>query len=99
LREFGARQFSWGVRARVWGETQRYDGMFIYAGTFRSGQEIASGHVFQRVTTRSLPIAKQYGPSVPTEMVRNASAQEFNRTVDEMLPARIRHELSRLLPT
>ena len=98
LRDFRARQFSWGVRAKVWGETRRFEGMFIYAGTFRSGQEVGNGHVFQRVTSRSLPIAKQEGPAVPTEMVRNQSRDEFERTVAEMLPQRVRHELSRLLP-
>lgn len=98
LKEFRARQFSWGVRARVWAETRRFEGMFIFAGTFRSGQEVGSGHVFQRVTTASLPIQKQDGPAVPTEMVRNESAEQFERTVATMLPERVRHELGRLLP-
>ena len=98
LREFRARQFSWGVRARVWAETRRFEGMFIFAGTFRSGREVASGHVFQRVTSASLPIQKQFGPAVPTEMVRNESARAFENTVYSMLPERVRHELSRLLP-
>lgn len=99
LKHMGARQFSWGVRAKIWGERVRLEGMFIYAGTFRSGQEVARGHVFQRVTSASLPIQKQYGPAVPTEMVRGASADAFERTVETMLPERVRHELGRLLPT
>lgn len=98
LREFNARQFSWGVRAKLFGEMKRFHGMFIYAGTFRSGQTVANGHVFQRVTTRSLPIEKQEGPSVPEEMVKNESAREFGRTVMQMLPARVAHEINRLLP-
>ena len=98
LREFDARQLSWGVRAKVWGSWQKFPGMFIYAGTYRSGQEVGNGHVFQRVTVASLPIEKQFGPSVPEEIVRGESAAAFYEVVDAVLPRRISHELGRLLP-
>ena len=98
LKEFKAKQFSYGVKAKVFGKQRRFDGMFIYAGTYRSGQHVANGHVFQRVTTAGLPIELQFGPAVPTEMVKNESKDVFERTVQQMLPLRVQHELNRLLP-
>lgn len=98
LRVFNPRQFSYGVKVKLWGRMRRMEGTFIYAGHFRSGKEVAQGHVFQRVTSRSLPIALQRGPAVPSEMVRDESAKVFEDTVAQMLPARIAHEIGRLLP-
>jgi hypothetical protein len=98
LKVFRPRQFTWGVRVKLWGKQTRLEGMFIFAGTYRSGQHVGNGHVFQRVTTASLPIEMQTGPAVPIEMVRAESAKEFERTVASMLPARIAHEIGRLLP-
>ena len=98
LKVFNPRQFSYGVKVKMWGEMQRFDGMFIYAGNYRSGQEVGNGHVFQRVTTKSMPIEMQRGPAVPTEMVKDKSAEIFEETVADMLPRRIAHEIGRLLP-
>lgn len=98
LKEFRAKQFSYGVKAKVWGKQTRFEGMFIFAGTYRSGKHVGNGHVFQRVTTAGLPIQLQHGPAVPTEIVRNEAKDEFERTVQHMLPQRVQHELSRLLP-
>ena len=69
--------------------------MFIMAGRWTSGDPIAQGHVFQRVTSSSLPIEKQFGPSVPEEIVKNESAEAFNRVADE-LPGRIAHEIAQV---
>lgn len=93
LRLFGARQFAYGVRARPWGRSQRFPGVFIFAGHPRSGQPInASGDVFHRSTGASLPIQRMFGPAVPVEMVKGASAAAFERTAAE-LPKRIAHEV------
>lgn len=97
LKHFGARQFKFGVRARVWGKMQRFPGTFIFAGTFRSGKYVRNGHVFQRSTSASLPIVRQDGPAVPDELVKNESLRVFEDTVRIMLPDRAMHELSRLL--
>lgn len=97
LKYFNARQFSWGVRAKIRGKTERFPGMFIFGGTFRSGKAVANGHVFQRTTANSKPIEKQVGPSIPEEMVRDESLRQFETTVQSMLPARIAHELGRIL--
>jgi len=98
LRVFRPKQFTWGVRVKLWGKQQRYSGMFIYAGRYNSGKEVATGQVFQRTTTASLPIERQFGPAVPAEMIRTEARKEFERTVADMLPKRIQHELSRMLP-
>jgi hypothetical protein len=97
LKYFGAKQFSFGVRAKIRGKSVRLPGMFIFAGTFRSGQAVANGHVFQRTTANSKPIEKQTGPSIPEEMVRDESLRIFELTVQSMLPARVSHELGRIL--
>ncbi len=104
LKEFRARQFSYGVKAKVWGKQTRFEGMFIFAGTYRSGKHVGNGHVFQRKggysskSGRNNAIEKQFGPAVPTEIVRNEAKDEFERTVQHMLPQRVQHELARLLP-
>lgn len=103
LRDFNAKQFSYGVKAKVWGKQRRFEGLFIFAGTYRSGKEVGNGHVFQNTRTysarsdRNNAVEKQLGPAVPTEMVRNEAKAEFERTVASMLPARVSHELGRLL--
>jgi hypothetical protein len=104
LKEFGAKQFSFGVRARVWGRVERFPGMFIFGGTYRSGIPVGHGHVFYRTggyskkSDRDNAIDKKTGPSVPEEMVRDESARVFNATVQTMLPVRVAHEIGRLLP-
>ena len=98
LSVFRPKQFKWGVRVKLWGKQQRYQGMFIKAGSFRGTKDVANGQVFQRVTTASLPIEMQYGPAVPQEMVRDQAAKAFKTTVEQMLPRRVQHELSRMLP-
>lgn len=98
LQVFNPKQFSWGVRAKVWGQMQRYPSHFMYGGRWNSGKLIANGHVFSRTTKERKPIEKTMGPSVPEEMVKGESARVFESTVQVMLPQRVAHELSRLLP-
>ena len=97
LKVFGAKQFSWGVRAKVWGQFQRYPGWFIYGGHYRSGKPVGSGHVFARLSSKSHPIELKDGPSVPEELIRGESERIFHRTVQDMLPRRVAHELGRIL--
>lgn len=95
LKEFGARQFRYGVRARPWGQSRRFEGTFIFAGNPRSGKFVAGGHVFKRTSGASLPIEKLWGPSVPRELVQAASLQAFEDTARYLGP-RIVHELRKL---
>lgn len=97
LKHFRAKQFSWGVKAKLWGSWHRFPGTFIWAGTFRSGQAVANGHVWQRTSAASFPIEMQRGPAVPDEMVKGEAVKAYEEVVRTMLPARAMHELTRLL--
>ncbi|WP_099863766.1 hypothetical protein [Pararhizobium haloflavum] len=103
LKEFRPKQFSWGVRAKVWGQTQRFPGAFIYAGTYRSGIYVGNGHVFTNTrgpntrSGRNNAVEMMFGPSIPEEMVRGESRRTFEQTVATMLPQRVFHEISRAL--
>lgn len=97
LKHFRARQFSWGTRAKVWGELRRFEGSFIFGGTWRSGRPAFEGHVMTRVGRASFPVRRENGPAVPQGLVAGEAATAFTTTVAQMLPNRVMHELSRLL--
>lgn len=97
LKHFRAKQFAFGVKAKVWGNWKRFPGTFIWAGTYRSGKAVGNEHVFHRLTAKSLPLEMMKGPAVPDELVKNEAEKEYERAVRDMLPARAMHELSRLL--
>lgn len=93
LHLFGAKQYSYGVRASPWGRAQRFPGAFINAGTWRSGNPVHGGHVLHRAGKKIIlddglgiadwdgkkfqPYRIMYGPSIPAEMVRDESARAF----------------------
>lgn len=96
LKRFGARQFKAGVKATVWGKRQFYRGTFINAGTYNSGQPVAYGHVFHRLSPRSLPIQKVFGPSVPKEMVKGETERAFYSSA-ELIVNRVGKEIAAVL--
>jgi hypothetical protein len=55
------------------------------------------GHVFKRTSSGRFPIEMLFGPSVPEELVKGESERVFRTTVQDMLPVRVAHELSRML--
>ena len=63
LSFFGAKQFAYGVRAKIWGKAQ----------TFRSGFVVKryGGGVFKRTGKARFPIEQLWGPAVPVEMMRD----------------------------
>ncbi len=63
LSVFGARQFSYGVRAKVWGRAQTYRSAFLI-NRFGNG-------VFKRKGKARFPIEQLWGPAVPVEMLRD----------------------------
>lgn len=77
LKAFGAKQFGFGVRAKPWGKSQRFPSAFIFAGSPNSGKFVGGGHVFRRTSNESLPLKMMYGPSIPKEMVQDASAESW----------------------
>lgn len=97
LKHFNPKQFSWGVRVKAWGEWQRLEGSFIYGGTWRSGKPAFNGHVMTRVGKNSFPVRQENGPSVPAGLISGEATTIFTKTVEDMLPRRVMHELSRLL--
>lgn len=63
LSFFGAKQFSYGVRAKIWGKAQSFRSAFVVK---RYG-----GGVFKRAAKSRFPIEQLWGPSVPQEMLRD----------------------------
>jgi hypothetical protein len=63
LSVFGAKQFSYGVRAKVWGRAQTYRSAFV-VGRF-------GGNAFKRTSKARFPMEQLWGPAVPVEMVRD----------------------------
>jgi hypothetical protein len=63
LSFFGAKQFSYGVRAKIWGRAQSFRSAFVVK---RYG-----GGVFKRKGKARFPIEQLWGPAVPVEMLRD----------------------------
>ncbi|WP_191569057.1 hypothetical protein [Paracoccus yeei] len=94
LKAFRATQDAAGVQVRFGGKAVNMPGLFINAGQWNSGRPILDGHVFQRKTVFSLPIEKQYGPSVPAEIVKGETAKAFLHEADR-LPREIARQMAR----
>jgi len=97
LKEFNPRQFSYGVRARVWGKLQQFKGMFGAPGDNPKLVAALGGHVYHRTSADRFPIERGYGPSVPKEMVEDQTAEVFQKTAAAELEKRLAHEIGRLL--
>jgi hypothetical protein len=63
LSFFGAKQFSYGVRAKIWGRAQTFRSAFVVK---RYG-----GGVFKRTAKARFPIEQLWGPAVPVEILRD----------------------------
>lgn len=87
LKHFGARRTKKGVSAAPWGTRRVFPSTFFGPG----------GHVYHRIGKPRLPIEKLWGPAIPNEMVKGASEQAFYDAVQTVLPARLDHELGRVL--
>lgn len=90
LKEFKPRQTQKGVSASPWGTRRTFPHSFIGGG-------VLGGHVYVRTSKARFPLKKLFGPAIPNEMVRDQSKQAFEGTVAMELPARLAHELSRIL--
>lgn len=88
LSHFSPRQFSYGVRAKPWGRWQRFEGTFVAAKLHNN--------VFVREGRARLPIAKLWGPSIPKEMLKDASAQAFEAAQPDVL-AEATRQLQRII--
>ena len=82
LAHFGAKQFSYGVRARPWGRSQQFKSAFIV--------DQLKGEVFIRKSKVRLPIRRLYGPSTPKELIKGASLRTFEGSCPAVLDAALR---------
>jgi len=85
---FGAKQFSYGVRAKVWGRAQRFPSAF-FIGQY-------SNNVFVRQGKPRFPVRQVVGPSLPREMVRDETLEAFESKLNDV-SQRAMHELTRIL--
>ena len=69
LSFFGAKQFAYGVRAKIWGKAQTFRSAFVVK---RYG-----GGVFKRTGKARFPIEQLWGPSVPKEMLRDQAYEAW----------------------
>lgn len=88
LSHFSPRQFSYGVRAKPWGRSQRFEKAFL----------ITSLHdnVFVREGKDRLPIRKMFGPAIPKEMVQDATREAFEAAQPDVLSEATR-QLQRMI--
>jgi hypothetical protein len=97
LAFFKPREFSYGVRAKVWGRWQRFDGMFMRGGRWPDRVELdMGGKVFVRTSKARLPIEQAFGPSLPHELFEPPVLKIFAERATKLGDA-IAHELDREL--
>lgn len=94
LRYFGARQFRYGVRARVWGKSQRFEGAFMVASLGNTVFKNTGG--FNKKSRRNNAIEKLWGPSLPKELLTDEVVDVFRGKTDD-ISDRAAHELQRIL--
>lgn len=88
LSHFQPRQFSFGVRAKPWNRVQRFPHAFV--------SKKLHNNVFVREGKGRLPIKKLWGPSIPKELVKDASLKAFEENSGKIMD-RAMHELTRIL--
>lgn len=97
LAVFRPKEFRYGVRARVWGRYQRFEGAFMRGGLWPARVDLPmGGHVFVRASAQRLPIERAYGPSLPKELLEPAIVKVFAARAAKLGDA-IAHELDREL--
>lgn len=69
LSFFGAKQFAYGVRAKIWGKAQTFRSAFVV-------KRYGNG-VFKRTGMARFPIEQLWGPSVPKEMLRDQAYEAW----------------------
>lgn len=95
LRDFGPRQLKPGTRAKVWGKNKMHRGAFMGP---RPGAVSAKlgGHVWKRDTAKRYPISRVWGPSIPVEMVKDATLEAFYASAPQII-ARVSKEIAAVM--
>ncbi len=86
LSEFGAKQFSYGVRAKPWNVSRRFSGAFMQHGM-----------AYHRTSAARYPIEGMYGPSIAKEIVKDDTAATFKQAQPAVL-AEATRQIAKVLP-
>lgn len=99
LKYFKPRETRRGVSAAPFGKRQIFAGTFMKGGRFPNRAGLAfKGHVVKRVGADRFPVEFQKSNVViPEQMVSGATHEAFQKTVSDVLPRRIEHELGRIM--
>lgn len=104
LKHFGARETAKGVSAAPWSKRSVYPHTFMKAGWWPSRvvKPNWNGQVFARLSSKTSSGMDRFevvrsGLFIPEEMVTGASAAAFNSMAASDLPARLEHELGRVI--
>ncbi|GJE27960.1 phage tail protein [Methylobacterium organophilum] len=104
LKHFGARETAKGVSAAPWSKREVYAGTFMKAGWWphRVVKPNWNGQVFERLNSKTSTGMDRFhvvrsGLFIPEEMVKGASAEAFYSMAASDLPARLEHELGRVI--
>lgn len=99
VKFFSARETRKGVTAAPWNSRRLFPHTFMKGGWFPNRKPLnLGGAVIARVGKGRYPLMTvKSGLFIPEEMVKGESEQAFFATVDRDLPARIEHELYRVL--
>jgi hypothetical protein len=83
LSYFSPRQFGYGVCGKPWGRWQRFEIAFLVGSL--------GNNAFVREGKARFPIKKMFGPSIPKEMIQDATRAAFEAAQPNVLAARVRH--------
>lgn len=101
LRFFQPKETARGVSAKPFGKRKVFAHTFMRGGLFPNRKELnLGGHVFMPNLAKhgwGRPFTRQKsGVVIPAEMVKGATKEAFETTVERVLPQRIEHEIGRL---
>lgn len=111
LKYFKPVEVRSGTEVTVMGGKEYIEGAFFKSGWAKKGRGsgnaglgnltnrrvVLGGHVYKRTSKDRTPIEKQFGPSIPAQMVDGATAEVFRKEGAEILQRRVSHEMGRML--
>lgn len=94
LSHFNPRQFSYGVRAKPWGRSQRFERAFIVSKL--SNNVFTNTREYSDKSGRNNKLGKMFGPAIPREMMRDATRDAFEKAQPDVL-TEARRQLQRMI--
>lgn len=89
LSHFGARQFSYGVKASPWNVARKFASAFIV--------NAYGGNAFHRLSSSRFPIEGMFGPGVANELIKDESADTWRDAQPEVI-RQATEQIARMLP-